>query len=161
MTTTTEFPRNAQGGWNVPAGTSLPRMPIIPAYSQIGTDCEIGDHCRIGPYSQVGAGCEIGNHGRVGPYSQIGDHCRIGRDSTIEGVVARRFLTMANVDGTGRQVLIVTDGKTARVRAGCFVGTPSAFAAKAEAQGKTLYARLIPLVAAELLAAAQTKEPDQ
>jgi len=44
-------------------------------------------------------------------------------------------------------VLIVTDGERMLVRAGCFLGTPAEFAAKAEGEGKHVYAAAIPALA--------------
>jgi hypothetical protein len=58
---------------------------------------------------------------------------------------------MANVDGSGRQILIIAPVEGPPIiRAGCFRGTVEDFAARATAEGKDIYARIVPLVANNL-----------
>jgi hypothetical protein len=80
---------------------------------------------------------------------------------TLEGIVAKRWLTMANVDGSGRRILIVTDGKTTKVRAGCFIGSPQEFSDKAKAENKPLYSTLVPFVANQLRRILGDNGPDE
>jgi len=63
-----------------------------------------------------------------------------------------RFLTLANVSGSGRQITLIQHADGALVRAGCFLGTPEEFAARAKAEGKDLYAAAIPAVVEAMLA---------
>lgn len=78
----------------------------------------------------------------------FGDWAKFGDRATMEGIHVKRWMTLGNVDGSGRQILIVTDGAQTIVRAGCFKGTPDQFAAKAAAEGKRVYAAMIPAVVA-------------
>ncbi len=121
------FELNAEGGWIVPAGTKIAAGTKIPAHSQLGNWCTLGNDCTLG------------------------DRCRLGNGCTLEGLIAKRWLTLANVDGSGRQILIVPDGKETKVRAGCFIGTADQFVQKAQAKGKHIYAAVIPAVVAALL----------
>lgn len=134
------FETNEHGGWIIPAGTNIPAETSVPAFSRLGNDCTLGNWCDIGTGCRLGDGCRLGTG------------CNLGNDCTLEGVVARHWLTLANVDGTGRQILVVSDGATTKIRAGCFVGTPDEFVAKAKIEGKTRYASVIPAVVAAMLA---------
>lgn len=116
-----DFETNDSGGWIVPEGTEIPNDTSIPACSVLGNGCTLGNGCRLG------------------------DNCK------LEGVVANRWMTLANVDGSGRQILIVTDGESIKVRAGCFIGSPEEFALKARRERKYLYADIIPHAAKSMI----------
>ena len=62
-------------------------------------------------------------------------------------------MTMANVDGTGRQIKLVygTCGNV-KVEAGCFCGTVDEFCVKAEGEGKTMYSAVVKAVASTMKA---------
>ena len=110
------YETNELGGWIVPDGTTLPPGTGVPSYSTIGNGCTIGDGCTIGNYCTIGDGCTIGN------------------GCTWLGVQVSKWLTLANVDGSGRQlkVVVAVDGSV-KVEAGCFVGTADEFCKKAAA----------------------------
>jgi hypothetical protein len=76
----------------------------------------------------------------------------------MDGVKDARFLCLSNVDGSGRQVIVIASRDGVIVRAGCFRGTVSEFVARATAEGKTLYAAIIPAVADALMQAAGVTE---
>ena len=109
-----DFQRNELGGWIVPDGTTLPPGTVVPSYSYIGNDGTIGNRCIIG------YGC------------------------TWLGVQVYKWLTLANVDGSGRQlkVVVAVDGSV-KVEAGCFVGTADEFCKKAAAEGKGTYVAVV------------------
>ena len=108
------YETNELGGWIVPDGTTLPPGTGVPSYSTIGNGCTIGDGCTIGN------GC------------------------TWLGVQVSKWLTLANVDGSGRQlkVVVAVDGSV-KVEAGCFVGTADEFCKKAAAEGKGTYVSVV------------------
>ena len=116
-----DFQRNELGGWIVPDGTTLPPGAVVPSYSYIGDYCTIGNGC------------------------SIGDGC------TWLGVRASKWLTLANVDGSGRQlkVVVAVDGSV-KVEAGCFVGTADEFCDRAKDEGKGTYVSVVRAVAQAL-----------
>lgn len=114
------YPTNKRGGWIVPDRSIIASGTTIPSHSVFGNGCEIGNWC------------------------DIGDRCKIGDECKIDGIACAWFMTAANIDGTGRQILIVSDGTNTIVRAGCFRGSVDAFVAKAAAEGKSAYAAVIP-----------------
>ena len=126
------YETNELGGWIVPDGTTLPPGAVVPSYSYIGNDCTIGDRCRIGNDCTIGYGCSIGNY------------CTIGYGCTWLGVQVYKWLTLANVDGSGRQlkVVVAVDGSV-KVEASCFVGTADEFCKKAAAEGRGTYVAVV------------------
>ena len=132
------YETNELGGWIVPDGTTLPPGTVVPSYSYIGNDGTIGHGCTIGNGCRIGYGCSIGNDGT------IGNRCIIGYGCTWLGVQVYKWLTLANVDGSGRQlkVVVAVDGSV-KVEAGCFVGTADEFCKKAAAEGKGTYVAVV------------------
>ena len=59
-------------------------------------------------------------------------------------------MTLANITSTGRQVLLVKHVDGIYVEAGCFAGTLAEFSAKAAAEGKDQYVKVIEAVASVL-----------
>ena len=114
------FEKNKLGGWLVPDNTIIPANTVIPAYSELGNDCTLGNECELGTYC------------------------------TLEGVKPIQWLTLSNVDGTGRQVLIIKHAGGVLVRAGCFLGTPEEFIEKARDEGKHTYVSIIGAVCGAL-----------
>lgn len=108
-----KFETNDRGGWVVPDGTKIPAKTQIPVFSQLGDGCTLGDWCTLG------------------------DGC------TLEGVKVIWFMTAANIDGSGRQIIIIQHADGFRIRAGCFVGTLDEFCDKADADGKTVYKSVV------------------
>ena len=121
-----QFETNARGGWVIPAYTSIPAHTSIPAWSEIGAYCKLGNSCKIG-------------HG-----------CDLGANTQWMGVTVESWLTLANVDGTGRQIKVVKHAKGVRVEAGCFQGTLEDFCIQAASEGKDRYVRVISAVAAAM-----------
>ena len=54
-----------------------------------------------------------------------------------------RWLSLANVDGTGRYVLVVRHADGVLIRAGCFLGDLGKFVAMASAEGKHIYVAVL------------------
>ena len=166
------FKKNRNGGWIVPAETVIGGSTAIPAYSELhagctlgnhctlGDWCKLGNHCMLGDWCKLGSHCTLGDSCRLGDYCtlghwctlgdccKLGDCCQLGNHCTLEGLLCRRFMNLSNVDGSGRQILLVTDGKKVLVRAGCFLGSPKEFCAKAEKGKKSVYADTVRAVAA-------------
>ena len=88
--------------------------------------------------------------GLVGDGCTLGDYCKLGSDTQWMGVTVQSWLTLANVDGTGRQVKVVKHGGGDRVEVGCFQGTLEEFCAKAAGEGKDRYVRVVSAVAATM-----------
>lgn len=90
-------------------------------------------------WSEIGHGCTIG------------DNCTIGHCCTWLGVTVQQWLTLANVDGTGRQVKIVRHETGVVIEAGCFIGTPEVFVERAAQEGKHVYVAVIGAVCNALM----------
>jgi hypothetical protein len=52
-------------------------------------------------------------------------------------------MTLSNVDGSGRQIKLIFDGKKIHVEAGCFFGNVNDFCEKAESEGKYFYSKIL------------------
>src|SRR3990167_2774160 len=120
------FDTNERGGWIVPACTTIEARTEIPNYSELGNECKLGNGC------------------------MLGYRCTLGVECVLEGVTCLQFLTMANVDSTGRQILIIKHAEGVRIRAGCFIGTGAEFLVKAASEGKTKYVAIVGAVISEL-----------
>ena len=88
--------------------------------------------------------------------SVLGDWCTLGEECTLEGGAVSRWLTLSNVDGSGRQVLIILrpDGAVA-IRAGCRLCGLEEFVEAALSEGKPYYAAVIPAVVSAMQSARQ------
>ena len=135
---------NERGGWIVPAHSIIAVWTIIPAYSDLGNDCTLGYRCTLG------------NSCTLGDLCRLGDGCTLGNDCTVSGIICVRFVCLSNVDGSGRQIVLVYDGKSVSVLAGCHKGTVKEFCEKAKSENKLRYALVI-RAAAEALAEETTK----
>jgi NDP-sugar pyrophosphorylase family protein len=109
----------------------------------VGNYCKFGNNTKIGPTSNLGDNVTVGNNCEIGANSTIGRNFQHGANLTLEGVLVRRFLTMANVDGSGRSILIVVHPDGILVRAGCFVGSLNKFCLQAEYQSKHVYSAVV------------------
>ena len=169
-----QFETNARGGWIVPAYTRLPTWVEVPAWSELGNYCKLGDscslgngcklgddctlgaRCTLGDYCKIGDDCTLGNYCRLGDNSKLGDGCKLGHGCELGantqwmGVVVESWLTLANVDGLGRQIKVVKHALGVRVEAGCFQGTLEDFCTKAAGEGKGRYVRVVSAVAAAM-----------
>ena len=148
------FNTNNLGGWIIPAGTEIAAETGIPSYSEIGNCCTIGDGCKIGNRCSIGDCCTIGNDCTIGDCCKIGNRCTIGYGCEIGygctwlGVKVKSWLTLANVDGSNRQIKIVrSDEGEIKIEAGCFIGTLDEFIAKAKSEGKLRYVAVISAIA--------------
>ena len=136
------FNTNNLGGWIIPAGTEIAAETGILSYSEIGDGCTIGDRCTIGHNCTIGRNCTIGND------CTIGNYCKIGYGCTWLGVKVKSWLTLANVDGSNRQIKVVrSDEDEIKIEAGCFVGTLDEFIDKAKSEGKFRYVAVISAIA--------------
>ena len=83
----------------------------------------------------------------VSAFSEIGNGCEIGDGCKIEGVKCLDFMTLSNVDGSGRQIILIKHSDGIIVRAGCFVGDISAFIEKAKSENKMKYVSIVGAIA--------------
>jgi len=136
---------NERGGWIVPDKSVIGAGTNIPAHSTLGNECTLGDWCKLGDWCMLGDWCTLGDGCKLGDWCKLGDGCN------WLGVTVSRWLTLANVDGSGRQVKCVI-GKCGAcvVEAGCFRGTPEEFTARATSEGKHVYAAVIQAVFAAM-----------
>ena len=168
-------------GTTLEAGTDIPAFSTLGNDCKLGNGCTLGNYCKLGNGCTLGDGCTLGNCCTFGDCCDLGDdcifgdYCKLGNDCTFGdycklgdyctlgyelnpgehlqwlGAEVESFLTLSNVDGSGRQVKLVKHvNSTVMVEAGCFLGTVDEFVAKAEDEGKLRYARLIPLIAANM-----------
>ncbi len=79
----------------------------------------------------------------IGDHCKIGDSLTLGDACTIEGVKVIKMIQIQNLDGSNRQVNIIKHEEGMLIRAGCFIGTPEEFCAKAEAEGKATYVAVV------------------
>lgn len=136
-----DFPINERGGWIVEPYTIIPAGTVIPAWS------EIWEGCKLGPNCQLGGGCKLGEDCELGGGCKLGMYCELERGCELENGPVEQWLTLANVDGSGRQILLIVRPDGVRhIRAGCFFGTQDEFVARANGQGKFKYAAVIPAV---------------
>lgn len=129
----TPYPLNKRGGWIIP-DVAFVVAAEIPALSEVGDRTTFGDETKFGDETT------------------FGDRTKFGDETTIEGVKDARIICLSNVDGSGRQVQIITNGVETKVRAGCFVGTVAEFTKRALDEGKAYYAAIVPAAAAALIA---------
>lgn len=133
-------------------------------FSSFGNNNSFGDDNVFDDYTLFGNGNAFGRYTVFGRYAQVGDDTVLGACATIgecfefgkrltmEDVKVLALMCMSSVDGSGRQVQVIVHTEGILIRAGCFVGTLDEFCAKAEAENKTRYSRIV-RAAAEALAA--------
>ena len=86
---------------------------------------------------------DYGNDNTLGNCNTLGDSLRYGGRLTVAGVKVRRLMTLANVDGSGRQVLVLAHTEGVKIECGCFSGTLDEFCARADSEGKKRYSRVV------------------
>ena len=79
----------------------------------------------------------------MGKSNKLGNGLKFGKKLTIEGVKCRDLMTMGNVDGVGRQVVIIVHTEGIKIRAGCFSGSLDEFCANAESENKITYSKVV------------------
>lgn len=73
-----------------------------------------------------------------------------GSDTLINGYEVITWMTAANITSTGRAVLIVKHKDGIYIEAGCFSGNLADLVAKATAEGKPQYVKVIEAIASVL-----------
>lgn len=138
------FERNKEGGWIIPANTVVPSNTVVPQNSKIGNGCNFGLGCIFQ------SGCNFGNDCSFEYGCEFENFIVLGQNCSICGVIVQKWLTVSNVDGSGRQVKIIRHAEGILIEAGCFVGTLDEFVAKAIAENKMQYVKIISLIASGL-----------
>ena len=134
------FELNDRGGWIVPFNTDLSGIEVsAPDYSVFGYGAKFGDLAVFGDRAEFGYGAEFG------------DGAKFGDDCSIEGEKLVKIITAANIDGSGRQIMLIFNGETVKVRAGCFFGTYQEMAEKALSESKPLYAAVVTAMAEAMI----------
>lgn len=110
------FKLNTKCGWIVPSGAVFEDGTVFPPF------CEFGDSCKFG------------------------DSCNIPHGCTMEDVEMQQWTTISNLDGSGRQVIIILHKDGVKIRAGCFSGSLEEFVMKATLEGKKIYASVVPSI---------------
>lgn len=113
----------------------------------LGDGCTLGDSCTLGDYCTLGDGCTLGDCCTLGIDYTLGDGCTLSNGCVWLGVQVQSWLTVSNVDGSGRQVKIVKHAEGVKVEAGCFMGTLEKFCEAAAAEGKQRYVAVITAIA--------------
>ena len=175
------FEVNEKGGWIVPACTVFEKEVVFPDYCEFGdfckfgyfckfgdfcefddycefgrsckfgNSCKFGSFCKFGYFCKFGHSCEFGHYCKFGHSCEFGNSCNIPKGCILEDVIMQRWTTLSNLDGSGRQILIIVHEGGAKIRAGCFCGNLDAFVAKVKSEGKEIYAKVVPLVANSLV----------
>ncbi len=122
---------NSKGGWDIPDGTKIPDGTEIPKFSTLGDGCSLGDYCKLGDC------CSLGD------YCSLGYGCSLGDGCTWLGITVIKWMTCANVDGSGRQLKIIRHKDGIKIEAGCFRGSHIEFLEKANSENKNTYVAIV------------------
>lgn len=122
------------------------------------SNCHIGNYCRFFDTvtfqrpATIGAGVEFTKPVIVEEGLTLGPEVRFKGGLKWRGNDIVRFITMENVDGSGRQIniLLTTEG-IVKVQAGCYWNDHARFCRKAVREGKNIYAAVVRAAAAALL----------
>jgi len=136
-------------------GATLGLYATLGHGATLGLYATIGDNATLGRGATIGLYATIGDNATLGLYATIGDNATIGDRFTCEGVKVIRFMTMANVDGSGRRIYVYVHTEGILIRAGCFLGDLDAFCEKAKGEGKDIYAAVVGAAAQALQAQVQ------
>lgn len=152
------------GGWIVPSGTTIPDGTEIPPFSTIGSKSVIGNGCKIGRRSIVKQRCRIGDdctieHGchieyrsklgercDIGAMCVIGPRVKLGSGCTWHGSEVIDWVSMSNIDKTGRTVKIIMHKSGIFVEAGVFVGSLDDYLSKQAVEGNEKSASIVKAV---------------
>ena len=118
-------------------GNKLGDGNVLGDKNTLGNKNTFGDFNTLGNYTKLGDNCTLGES------NKLGNGLKFGKKLTIEGVKCRDLMTMGNVDGTGRQVVIIVHTEGIKIRAGCFSGSLDEFCAKAESENKITYSKVV------------------
>lgn len=91
----------------------------------------------------VPANTAIPNGTSIPAHSELGDGCKLGDGCRINNKLVMQFMTLGNVDGSGRQLLLYSNAEGVYAICGCFRGTAQELIAKAQAEGKTRYVAVV------------------
>ena len=86
---------------------------------------------------------DFGDWNTMGDWNTLGNFFHHGKRLKMEGVKVLALMCLSNVDGTGRQIIVIVHTDGIKIRAGCFAGTLEEFCDKATAENKTRYARVV------------------
>ena len=109
--------------------------------AEFGACSKFGIGSEFGECSKFGAGSKFGEGSEFGAGSKFGAEC------SYRGFVFERYMSSANIDGSGRQIKIFSAGKIVMVEAGCFWGTAKEFCNKAKKEGKDTYFNVVGAIA--------------
>ena len=109
----------------------------------LGDSNTLGNKNTLGDSNTLGNRNTLGNDNTLGNWNTLGNCLRYGERLTVAGVKVRRLMTMANVDGSGRQVLVLAHTEGVKIECGCFSGTLDEFCARADSEGKKRYSRVV------------------
>jgi hypothetical protein len=107
---------------------------------KILTQKDVDNQCVINGVKVFEAGCEFE------AYCKFGGSCEFEAGCSINGYLIIKWLTMANVDGSGRKLLIIKHKLGYYIEAGCFSGGLDEFCNKAAGEGKMTYVAVIKAV---------------
>lgn len=113
------------------------------ACTNIGRGCFIGRDASFAQYATIRDFCTLKSGTNISPNADIGNGCNIRLPATLEGKDMLAFMTLGNVDGSGRQVLLIKHADGVTIRAGCFIGTAEEFYKRAAAEHKLVYVNVV------------------
>jgi hypothetical protein len=145
--------RNTLGNWNTLGDdNTLGDRNTLGNWNTLGNRNTLGDDNTLGDRNTLGDDNTLGDRNTLGNWNTLGERFKFGARLIAEGVRVLALMCMSNVDGSGRKLTVFVHTKGIKIRAGCFAGSLEEFCAKASAEGKTRYARVV-RAAAEALAA--------
>ena len=116
------------------------------------TDCTFDRCCTFAKYCKLARGCTLDKGCEFGACINL-----VG--CTVLDLVVKRFMTLANVDGSGCQVLIVLgECGNIKVETGCFQGTVKELCSRAKSEGKLVYVAVI-TAAAKAMKTYENQQP--
>ena len=106
---------------------------------KFGNGTTFGNGTIFGNYTTFGNGTIFGNN------TKFGDGTTFGRNIEWNKTITNHIYKLANIDGSGRQVLIAKCNKNEliRIEAGCFKGTSEEFINRANHENKLMYVQLV------------------
>ena len=97
--------------------------------------------------SEFGEESKFGAYAKFGAESEFGSGSKFGSGCSYRGFAFKKFMSSANIDGSGRQIKIFSAGKAVMVEAGCFWGTAEEFCNRAKKEGKNTYFNVVGAIA--------------
>lgn len=152
---------------NTRAGVQFGKNCVVGNLFLAGTHFKLGDFSRVksnatfGMCSSIGRGCFIGQNAQflqsaviqdlctlksganISHGATIGNGCNIELPARLEDKDMLAFMTLGNLDGSGRQVLLVKHAGGVTIRAGCFIGTAEGFCKRAALEHELVYVNVV------------------